>query len=448
MSEIKPMDSNFASLGEALCSYYQHIRISDEVGADLDSVVVVFCEALGLPRSRFDTSNFTETHFVTDAAWIAEILQRPGWYKLNTSNWLFVDSGCRPIATLTVTSDDKHGINVDVAGAKYVVDSIVEASKGHISASYFGIDGIQPEYSHPSLVLEYVNVGFFGGKTLQPIRKNISKPRKLIPDYYPQLNPYGGPVNTMKAFLESDAPLLILYGAPGTGKTSFVAAAAKELQLLPMYVSKPETFMAPKFITDLFTICDRVIKNFSMVVNAVDEEKLNPRRQLFGDYSSVIGGGYDDYYESIKPSDPFDGVTIEELRPVIVLEDADQILGKRTNGNERMTELLNELDGPLNPPGRKMIITTNLAGPDDMDEALLRTARCFAAINFGLMTSIDAYQARAASNLPTCNFEDGKTYSLAEVLDNSSLRSMCGDSSKSDVSALAETLLPLRIQMN
>jgi hypothetical protein len=64
-----------------------------------------------------------------------------------------------------------------------------------------------------------------------------------------------------------------------------------------------------------------------------------------------------------------------------VVEDADHILTPRANGNQDLHRFLAIADGVIRAQGRKITFTTNLPNVGDLDDALVRPGRCFAAIH-------------------------------------------------------------------
>ena len=65
----------------------------------------------------------------------------------------------------------------------------------------------------------------------------------------------------------------------------------------------------------------------------------------------------------------------------VILEDADELMRKRSEGNRHMSAILNLTSG-VAPSSRKLIITTNLPHLREVDEALLRKGRTFAVLKF------------------------------------------------------------------
>lgn len=84
---------------------------------------------------------------------------------------------------------------------------------------------------------------------------------------------------------------------------------------------------------------------------------------------------------------------------VSAIEDADRFVSAREDGNKQMSALLNLADGILSSK-RKIIISTNLATMNKVDDALTRPGRTFDTIEFRKLTIPEANRARSRVNLP------------------------------------------------
>jgi ATP-dependent 26S proteasome regulatory subunit len=102
-----------------------------------------------------------------------------------------------------------------------------------------------------------------------------------------------------------------------------------------------------------------------------------------------------------------------------VVEDADLIMAKRSDGNHRMSEILNATSGIASDNHSKFILSTNLKSIDDIDPALLRHGRCFDVLCFRELTANEAAVVRAARGMSPRDFSSNRDYKLAEVLNNS-----------------------------
>jgi hypothetical protein len=153
---------------------------------------------------------------------------------------------------------------------------------------------------------------------------------------YPSL---GEPVRAfVQRYLDASETVLILQGPPGTGKTRLVRALLGE-------ISKRRH----KSANVMYTGDKRALEN--------DE--------IFVDF---ITGSHDAF----------------------VIEDADHLLLARANGNHDLHRFLAIADGVVRAQGRKIIFTTNLPNVSDIDEALLRPGRCFAAVRTRALTRSEA----------------------------------------------------------
>ena len=157
-------------------------------------------------------------------------------------------------------------------------------------------------------------------------------------------------------FMESDASILLLIGPPGTGKTTFIRGLlhhAKESAI----VTYDASILAKDF----------VFANF-----------------------------------------------VEGDRNIMVIEDADEFLGARTDGNGLMHKFLNVGDGLVTTKNKKLIFSTNLPSIRDIDSALIRPGRCFDIIHFDLLNYDQAHALAKKLNVDIEQTANGK-YSIADI---------------------------------
>jgi energy-coupling factor transporter ATP-binding protein EcfA2 len=159
-------------------------------------------------------------------------------------------------------------------------------------------------------------------------------------------------------YLESTASILLLIGPPGTGKTTFIRG---------------------------------LLHHASKNAIVTYDEKILERDYVFARF-------------------------LEDDVGVMVIEDADNFLKSRSEGNTMMHRFLNVGDGLISVRGKKLIFSTNLPSIRDVDSALIRPGRCFDVVTFDNYT---LEQAEKLAQKLDVKFEKKEnktdTYSLAEV---------------------------------
>ena len=148
----------------------------------------------------------------------------------------------------------------------------------------------------------------------------------LLDEAYPDVA--GGVAAFIARYLDSPDPVLVLQGPPGSGKTRLLRALLGELSRRRGEEIGVMTSADPRALAD-----DQLYVRF--LTGAVD---------------------------------------------AFVIEDADHLLGPRSDGNELMQRFLTIADGIVRNQGRKIIFTTNLPNVGDLDDALVRPGRCFARL--------------------------------------------------------------------
>jgi energy-coupling factor transporter ATP-binding protein EcfA2 len=159
-------------------------------------------------------------------------------------------------------------------------------------------------------------------------------------------------------YMESSASILLLIGPPGTGKTTFIRG---------------------------------LLHHASKNAIVTYDEKILDRDYVFARF-------------------------IEDDVGVMVIEDADNFLKPRSDGNTMMHRFLNVGDGLISMRGKKLIFSTNLPSIRDVDNALVRPGRCFDVVTFDNYTLEQAETLAKKLNV-TFEKKENKsdTYSLAEV---------------------------------
>jgi hypothetical protein len=184
----------------------------------------------------------------------------------------------------------------------------------------------------------------------------LESTNEIKDEYYPYLE--GGPDEYFQKFLDSSCPILLMSGAPGTGKTSFLRHALSRYHL-NCYIA---------YDMALF-------KSDVMFINFMTNQDAH----------------------------------------VMVFEDAENLLLPRTDGNEDniMSRFLNVSDGLVKFPQKKFIFTTNDSDFNNVDEALIRPGRCFGSKHFRTLAFDEAVCAAKVAGVQVP--EERRDYSLAEL---------------------------------
>lgn len=178
-----------------------------------------------------------------------------------------------------------------------------------------------------------------------------------LQSFYPWLNV---PLEDyFKAYMESDEAVLVLFGPPGVGKSTFL-------------------------------------------------------RTL------IMSGNYDSYLaynrDVLKCAGLINRFFLSPTARLLAYEDIDNYLKSREDGNTQMAPILNASEGVIKHRGKKIIFSTNLPSIDSIDPALLRKGRCFDILQFRELTSEEAEIARADVGLPKKDWSAKNSWSLSEVL--------------------------------
>lgn len=162
-------------------------------------------------------------------------------------------------------------------------------------------------------------------------------------------------------FLNSTANILLLIGPPGTGKTTFIRGLIAH-------------------------------SNSSALVT---------------------------YDAAILEKDYVFARFIEDNNDIMVLEDSDNFLNARQDGNTMMHRFLNVGDGLVTTKGKKLIFSTNLPSVRDIDPALIRPGRCFDILSFDTLNKENA--KNLANKIGVELNEDKDTFTIAEVFNKQTL---------------------------
>ena len=165
------------------------------------------------------------------------------------------------------------------------------------------------------------------------------------------------------SYMHSSASVLVLIGPPGTGKTTFIRGLLQHTKSSAIVTYDPELLEK-----------DYVFARF-----------------------------------------------IESSNNIMVLEDADNFLSSRNDGNTVMHKFLNVGDGLITTKNKKLIFSTNLPSIKDIDSALIRPGRCFDVVTFDYLTKTQANALAKKLDLDTPS--EKSQYSIADIFHNQTFKS-------------------------
>lgn len=206
-----------------------------------------------------------------------------------------------------------------------------------------------------------------GQGNLVTVTETIQQSRvvKDVNKFYPYFDK--GPKQLMQDFQVSNSNVLLIYGEPGTGKSNFIFE-----------------MITARGWDDRVYLADR------------DDVLTHPN---FPDFVRELPAG-----------------------SIVITEDSDKMVMKRTDHNATMSALLNATAGIV-ARDVKLIISTNLPSTRSIDEALIRPGRCFDIIQFLPLTTAQANDVREMLEKEPFDFIEGrKDITLAEAINAHEVR--------------------------
>lgn len=214
-------------------------------------------------------------------------------------------------------------------------------------------------------VTEITGFGQNGPQTAEIfLNKEVEDKDEAFDAFYPSIVKEFGTINNfVEEYNQDNASVLLLLSKPGTGKS---------------------------------TLCRRIIRQLERKRNTmVTMEPVMKNPALL---PCIAGGNTED---------------------TLVFEDADNMLYSRESGNDQMSGLLSQAEG-IGTTKRKIIITTNLASGNKIDEALKRDGRAWNIIELRNLEGDEINAARAAAGLEPISEEalaaNNHSMSLAKAL--------------------------------
>lgn len=394
------LTDKFSSFAEAMMAFsrvYQGDTISGSTNY-LVCAVEYFCLAKGIATVTFDSRSINSINYFQDELWFKQWAAKNNFTYYGRGVYVQLDDNKAPIAFINCSVSRGQNFSISYSGEVNCGCDLATLIEKSFTTKVFST-------SSDRSFFEFEGFDSYGNADFNTKQGRPSK--KIQTEFWPYFGEE--PLTIFKDFMESESAIMILIGLPGCGKSSLIEAAVEHLRLKAIYAFNRDVMEHKKFVTELMGFNDKLLSQWR-----TNNDGLEPTPYTLPAFSRLEG--IMDKTINDRNSGAMSHRFGEQLRPVMVIEDADNIIGHRTAGNPLMQQLLNETDGAKATPGRKLIITTNLRDIKDIDPALVRAGRCFATILFDDLSPEQAVVARRVAEMPDFKEMPIGRMSLADAL--------------------------------
>lgn len=328
-----------------------HMLLIQGIGSTL--ATTVWNQVVSISRMKFGLSciherkTYATRDYVADTNKCMDFLRSRGyvtWMNQDSVLAILDDTTGRYADTFVLVTTFSQTITIEIHGNPDTVNSVL------------------PEFSTilkplGTVIFTASNINSEG--QLQADRSHLSKDDSNVArdSFFPWLSVSLD--DYFKAFMESDESVLVMFGPPGTGKSTFLRSLI-----------------------------------------------------LSGNYTSMLA-----YNKNVVQSPAtLQWFYLRNNVKILAYEDIDTHLGSREDGNALMSTILNGAEGIISHPGKKLIFSTNLESIDKIDPALLRVGRCFDILQFHNLTPTQGNVVLADLGRESKDLSSKEKWSLAEVL--------------------------------
>ena len=192
----------------------------------------------------------------------------------------------------------------------------------------------------------------------------------------------------IESYIASVEPVMVLVGLAGSGKTRLLRHIVRCISKKIIKERTEKNLTAPSY--DPYDLND----DFTPVFAYTNDSRAMRSDEIFVDFigdSGIYG---------------------------LIMEDMDDTLKPRQDGNSIMSKLLSSSDGFIANYNKKMILTSNIANINNIDEAFKRPGRCYGMVKTRKLTGGESIELLKVIS-PDKNYEQiinlGGDYSLAEI---------------------------------